>query len=80
MGDKSRDAPARAARPNPPPAKHKFALGSFVTQVGKTEQVLFKVTRLLPDSGAGLQYRIKCEREDFERIAVEPLLSPARRP
>jgi hypothetical protein len=66
-------------RPNVSSVRHKFALGSFVTLVGKSEQTLFKVTRLLPDAGSGLQYRIKSEREDYERVAIEPLLTPARK-
>ncbi len=67
------------AKPNVSSAKHKFALGAFVTLVGKSDQTLFKVTRLLPDGGSGLQYRIKSEREDYERVAIEPLLTYVRR-
>jgi hypothetical protein len=77
--DKSLKPIADNARPNVPAATHKFALGTFVTLVGKSEQTLFKVTRLLPDGGSGLQYRIKSEREDYERVAIEPLLAAARR-
>ncbi len=79
MHDKSRKPAADDASPNVASVKHKFGLGTFVTLIGKPEQTLFKVTRLLPDGGSGLQYRIKCEREDYERVAIEPLLSPARR-
>ncbi len=79
MHDKSLKPIADNARPNVPAATHKFALGTFVTLVGKSEQTLFKVTRLLPDGGSGLQYRIKSEREDYERVAIEPLLAAARR-
>ena len=79
MHDKSQKPTADHARPNVPSAAHKFALGTFVTLVGKSEQTLFKVTRLLPDGGSGLQYKIKSEREDYERVAIEPLLAPARR-
>jgi hypothetical protein len=61
------------------PAGHKFPLGAFVTLVGKSEQTLFRITRLLPDGGSGLQYRIKSERENYERAAIEPMLTDARR-
>ncbi len=67
------------ARPNISSAAHKFAVGTLVTLVGKSDQTLFKVTRLLPDGGSGLQYRLKNEREDYERVAIEPLLAPVRR-
>jgi hypothetical protein len=79
VGDKSQKAASDRVRPAAAPEKHKFALGSYVTLVGKSEQTLFKVTRLLPDGGSGLQYRIKSEREDYERVAIEPLLAAARR-
>lgn len=79
MRDKSRKPAAGHARPSVPSAQHKFALGTFVTMVGKSEQTVFKVTRHLPDGGSGLQYRIKSEREDCERVAIEPLLAPVRR-
>ena len=50
-----------------------------MTLVGKSEQTLFKVTRLLPNGGSGLQYRIKSEREDYERVVIEPLLTAIRK-
>ncbi|MBB4198048.1 hypothetical protein GGD83_001841 [Rhodoblastus sphagnicola] len=70
---------ADTARPNVSAAAHKFALGTLVTLVGKSDQTLFKVTRLLPDGGAGLQYRIKSEQEGYERVVIEVLLERARK-
>jgi hypothetical protein len=57
-------------------ATHKFALGAHVLfRVGvQSRQEHFKVTRLLPDDGAGFQYRIKGEREGFERVVKESSL------
>jgi hypothetical protein len=55
---------------------HKFALGAHVLfRVGAlSRQETFKVTRLLPDDGTGFQYRIKGEREGFERVVKESAL------
>ncbi|MCW2275465.1 hypothetical protein M2321_003057 [Rhodoblastus acidophilus] len=66
-------------RPVATAAKHKFAAGAYVILVGKSDDTLFKVTRLLPDGGTGLQYRIKNEQEGYERVAVERLLTAAAR-
>ncbi|MCI0466579.1 MAG: hypothetical protein L0Y57_06180 [Beijerinckiaceae bacterium] len=57
-------------------AMHKFPVGTHVfhktgVQPGKG---LFRITRLLPDGGAGLQYRIKGETEGFERVVTESSL------
>ncbi len=60
-------------------AGHKFAVGTVVSLIGRAEQATFKITRQLPDGGAGLQYRIKSEREDYERVATEGLLNLVRR-
>jgi len=60
-------------------AKHKFAAGAYVILVGKPDETLFKITGLLPDGGAGLQYRIKNEEERYERVAVERVLTSAPR-
>jgi hypothetical protein len=79
MRNKSRKATPESVIPAVSSTIHKFAVGSYVTLIGKPDQALFKVTRQLPDGGAGLQYRIKSEREDYERVAVEPLLSHAHR-
>jgi hypothetical protein len=77
--DNSQKPSADLATANVSSARHKFALGTLVTLVGKSEQTFFKVTRLLPDGGSGLQYRIKSEREDYERVAIEPMLTAARK-
>jgi hypothetical protein len=57
-------------------ATHKFALGAHVLfRVDVlSSQELFRVTRLLPDEGAGFQYRIKGERDGFERVVKESAL------
>ena len=60
-------------------ATHKFSVGNFVSLIGRAEQATFKVTRQLPDGGSGLQYRIKNEREDYERVATEALLTLVRK-
>jgi hypothetical protein len=77
--DKSQKTTAENARPNVSLSAHKFVVGALVTMVGASEQTMFKVTRLLPDGGSGLQYRIKNERENYERVTIEPLLALARR-
>lgn len=55
---------------------HKFAIGAHVLfRLGVlSRQELFKVTRLLPDDGAEFQYRIKRERDSFERVVKESAL------
>ncbi|MBI1867964.1 MAG: hypothetical protein HYS06_06685 [Methylocystis sp.] len=57
-------------------AIHKFPLGAHVLhRVGvRSEKASFRVTRLLPDGGAGLQYRIKGERDGLERVVTESSL------
>ncbi|MCI0600058.1 MAG: hypothetical protein L0Y50_12980 [Beijerinckiaceae bacterium] len=57
-------------------ATHRFPVGTHVfhktgVQSGKER---FRITRLLPDGGAGLQYRIKGETEGFERVVTESSL------
>lgn len=79
MRDKSQNSTTDNARPSASSAAHKFAVGTFVTLVGKSGQTPFKVTRLLPDGGSGFQYRIKNEDENYERVAIEPLLAPVPR-
>jgi hypothetical protein len=37
----------------------------------RSEKTSFRVTRHLPDGGAGLQYRIKGERDGIERVVTE---------
>ena len=77
MSDKSQQRAAAKARRND--TGHKFAVGSIVALIERPGQSLFKITGLLPDGGAGLQYRIKSEREDYERVATEALLTPVRK-
>jgi len=77
--DKSQIPRPGHARPIVLAAKHKFGLGAHVVLDGKSDAAVFKVTRLLPDGGAGLQYRIKNEQEGYERVAVERVLTALRR-
>lgn len=65
----------RNARARSPEA-HKFAVGARVShRVGvRSEKDIFCVTRLLPNGGAGLQYRIKADRDGQERVVVESAL------
>jgi len=77
--DKSQKPSTDQARPIIASVRHKFAVGTYVALIGRSEQTLFKVTRLLPDGGSGLQYRIKSERENYERAAIEPMLTAVRR-
>lgn len=56
-------------------ATHKFAVGARVVQNrARSERLSFRVTRLLPDGGEGLQYRIKSDRDGQERVATESSL------
>jgi hypothetical protein len=43
----------------------------------RSEKTSFLVTRLLPDGGAGLQYRIKGERDGIERVVTESSIESA---
>lgn len=69
--------PHRRARRNDATATHKFPVGAYVvlhkTGVWSRKET-YRVTRLLPDDGEGFQYRIKAEREGFERVAMESSL------
>jgi hypothetical protein len=68
--------PATEAAPRPPhPRSHKFTIGAIVALNGGAEQASFKVTGHLPDGGAGPQYRLKSERENYERVAPETRLT-----
>jgi hypothetical protein len=55
---------------------HKFAVGTHVLhKIGvRSESASFRVMRKLPDGGAGLQYRIKGERDGLERVVTESSL------
>lgn len=57
-------------------ATHKFAVGENVihTVAHKRERLSFRVTRLMPDGGAGLQYRLRCDADGHERVVVETAL------
>lgn len=76
MRDSSRTNPPKPLVAAP---RHKFAPGAHVVLDGKSDAAVFKVTRLLPDGGSGLQYRIKNEEEGYERVTVERLLTAVRR-
>ncbi len=73
--DAGRSAREQTPR-NKPAATHKFALGASVFHRvgGRSERAAFKITRLLPDGGEGLQYRIKGERDGHERVVTEGAL------
>ncbi len=55
---------------------HKFPIGVRVVQKSgaPTDADSFHVTRHLPDAGAGLQYRMKRDRDGQERVVVESAL------
>jgi hypothetical protein len=61
---------------NREPATHKFPVGAYVLhQVSvRSSKETFRITRLLPDDGAGFQYRIKGEQDGFERVVKESSL------
>lgn len=66
-------------RPRPQGARtpaHKFAVGAtvFHTIGHRRERLSFQITRLLPDGGGGLQYRLRCDNDGHERVAVETSL------
>jgi hypothetical protein len=69
MSDLSRHQALR----NKETATHRFPVGAYVLhKVGlRSKNETYRVTRLLPDDGAGFQYRIKGEREGFERVVKE---------
>ncbi|HET6375189.1 MAG TPA: hypothetical protein VFF88_04005 [Methylocella sp.] len=73
------DRACRQAHRNTESATHKFLVGESVyhTASMRSGRELFRVTRLLPDGGSGLQYRIKGEREGFERVVTESSLEAA---
>ena len=75
MTDTSNRSRHQALR-NKETATHKFPVGAYVLhQVGvRSKKETFRVTRLLPNEGAGFQYRIKGEQDGFERVAMESSL------
>lgn len=58
---------------------HKFEVGVHVAcKTGHTsERGYFRVTRLLPNGGQGLQYRIRSDRDGQERVVTEDALERA---
>jgi len=58
---------------------HRFPVGTYVLHRVhfRSRKEAFQITRLLPDTGAGFQYRIKAETEGFERVVTEPSLEAA---
>jgi hypothetical protein len=76
MNDNMSNHARAQAHPNNETAKHKFPVGTYVYHTASllAGREIFKITRLLPESGAGFQYRIKGEREGFERVATESSL------
>lgn len=53
---------------------HKFAIGIRVAYGGGPGSGLYRVTRHLPDGGAGLQYRIRSDGDGQERVVLETTL------
>jgi hypothetical protein len=56
--------------------RHNYSVGQQVSFDGRAVKYLrrvgvFTITKLLPPVGAELQYRIKCEHEGHERVAIE---------
>jgi len=60
-------------------ATHRFAVGTYVLHRVhlRSRKEIFRVTRLLPETGVGFQYRIKGEAEGFERVVTESSLEAA---
>lgn len=52
---------------------HRFALNARVVAhvSGRPDATIFRITRLLPESAAGFQYRIKSEKDSHERVVAE---------
>jgi hypothetical protein len=75
MTDTSNRSRHQALR-NKETATHKFPVGAYVLHKvsALSRKETFRVTRLLPDNGAGFQYRIKSEQEGFERVVMESSL------
>jgi hypothetical protein len=62
---------------------HKFNVGQLVQfhpdrkDQGSAARGLYQVTKRLPHNGQDYEYRIKSQREEHERIAMESQLSSA---
>lgn len=57
---------------------HKFRIGAHVLhRIGvRSEKAPFLVMGQLPDGGAGLQYRVKGERDGVERVVTKSSIEP----
>ena len=58
------------------PPRHSFAAGQTVRLANASRLTPaasgdFKITRLLPESSGELQYRVKSDRESYERVVGE---------
>jgi hypothetical protein len=75
MTDTSNRSRHQALR-NKETATHKFPVGAYVLHKvdALSRKETFRVTRLLPDGGAGFQYRIKGKQDGFERVVIESSL------
>jgi hypothetical protein len=75
MTDTSNRSRHQALR-NKETATHKFPVGAYVLHKvdALSRKETFRVTRLLPDGGAGFQYSIKGEQDGFERVVIESSL------
>ena len=64
---------------------HKYAAGDRVAFVptssldGNVRRGLYTVVRPLPVAGQGLQYRVKSDLDDHERVVDEAQVHPATR-
>ena len=56
---------------------HRYDVGVHVAYRDGPGSGLYRVTRLLPDGGQGLQYRIRSDRDGQERVVVESTLERA---
>lgn len=56
---------------------HRFGVGVYVAYRQGPGSGLYRVTRLLPDEGQGLQYRVRSDRDGQERVVLEAALQRA---
>lgn len=66
VGRKRHDVARAASAPT-----HKFIVGLYVLYRGRHGSGRYRVTKLLPDEGAGQQYRIRSDRDGQERVVIE---------
>ena len=65
---------------NPMMPSHKFQIAETVLLTSRNRNVpggVYEITKLLPHNGSELEYRIKSEAEEFERVARERKLTKA---